>query len=151
MSVLPRTKEDADRILEGLKFHPLDNMDREVFAGADGDGICYTGDMAVIRSGENFRFIESDEDGTTLEVLYTALSHRMDLPSFLAQCPTIRWFNVAVIDGLSTPAMFVIAPVEGKAKKALTAITQFMLDQAIDEEWSAILFCGKIILGRETH
>jgi hypothetical protein len=71
------------------------------------------------------------------------------LCEFLTASVSIRWYNVIVVDGLLLPAMFVIAPEEGKAGQCLTAVYDFLTAQDIQEEWEAIEFQGKIILGRK--
>jgi len=73
------------------------------------------------------------------------------MSEFLCTCIFVRWFNVAVVDGLQQPAMFVVAPEIGKRQKCLAAINQFMLTDERYEEWHATEFCGKIIVGRSTE
>jgi len=72
------------------------------------------------------------------------------LVEFLNNSPKVRWFNVAVLDGLSQPSMFVIATAagyEGKVKRQLYELFENN-ETTFHNEWKVTEFCGYVIAGR---
>ena len=74
------------------------------------------------------------------------------LEEFLNNCELVYWYNVAVIEHseVGRASMYVIAVEPGKTGKVLQRIYKFLgsNEELEAENWSAVEFQGKIILGR---